>query len=131
MRKETYFRRMEGIRKAANKAVTPQVSIPTRSKMNSDGEIINPTPKDVAEYNKRYKTLRRGKRVRPLAKKAMLPLAKKAVKQTPFVGGVNFDKKTGVTKIPGIKFGMVEKSPEEKWVANRRKKPSTGKGVGY
>lgn len=34
------------------------VSIKTNSKMNKNGEIINPTKSDIANYNKKYQTIR-------------------------------------------------------------------------
>ncbi len=38
------------------------VTIPTKSKMNRDGETINPTQEDIDTYNKMYDTVRMSKK---------------------------------------------------------------------
>jgi hypothetical protein len=45
----------EGVKQKMSKS---SISIPTTSKMNRGGEIINPTSKDVSEYNKKFETIR-------------------------------------------------------------------------
>jgi len=40
------------------KKITPG-NFPTTSKKNSMGEIINPTPKDVSDFNSKFKTIRK------------------------------------------------------------------------
>jgi len=80
MKENTYFKKVAAIRNQATKAATTRmpntlpkqlrttvpkvnsISIDTKSKLNSDGEIINPTPQDVAKYNQKYTTIKMPKK---------------------------------------------------------------------
>jgi hypothetical protein len=47
------------------------ITIPTKSKINSRGEIINPTKQDVDTYNSMYATIRKPQKKNSWVKKAI------------------------------------------------------------